>query len=125
MADYGPVRIIGRTSIQQANCPVSGEIPREADLSTQQTGAQAPSRLPRPSRHHRRPQGPRRAPFAWTQAPERLRPALPEISSMDRLRQRADFLAVANGARVNANTFTLQGRRRDDLGPIRIGFTVT
>jgi ribonuclease P protein component len=44
---------------------------------------------------------------------------------MDRLRQRADFLAVANGARVNAAAFALQGRRRDDLGPIRIGFTVT
>ena len=44
---------------------------------------------------------------------------------MDRLRQRADFLAVANGARVNTAAFTLQGRRRDDLGPIRVGFTVT
>lgn len=44
---------------------------------------------------------------------------------MDRLRQRADFLAVANGARVNVAAFTLQGRRRDDLGPIRVGFTVT
>jgi ribonuclease P protein component len=44
---------------------------------------------------------------------------------MDRLRQRADFLAVANGVRVQAPAFTLQGRRRDDLGPIRIGFTVT
>jgi ribonuclease P protein component len=44
---------------------------------------------------------------------------------MDRLRQRADFLAVANGARVNAPGFTLQGRCRDDFGPIRIGFTVT
>ena len=44
---------------------------------------------------------------------------------MERLRQRADFLAVANGARVQAPAFTLQGRRRDDLGPIRIGFTVT
>ncbi len=44
---------------------------------------------------------------------------------MDRLRQRADFLAVANGARVSAAAFTLQGRRRDDLGPIRVGFTVT
>ena len=44
---------------------------------------------------------------------------------MDRLRQRADFLAVAHGARVNAAAFTLQGRRRDDLGPIRVGFTVT
>ena len=44
---------------------------------------------------------------------------------MDRLRQRADFLAVASGARVSAAAFTLQGRRRDDLGPIRVGFTVS
>ena len=44
---------------------------------------------------------------------------------MDRLRQRADFLAVANGARVGSSAFTLQSRRRDDLGPIRVGFTVT
>ena len=44
---------------------------------------------------------------------------------MDRLRQRADFLAVANGARVNTSAFTLQGRCRDDAGPVRIGFTVT
>ena len=59
---------------------------------------------------------------------------------MDRLRQRADFVAVANGARVNSPAFVLQsldrrslgrqnlGRQnlgRDDSGPIRIGFTVT
>jgi ribonuclease P protein component len=44
---------------------------------------------------------------------------------MDRLRQRADFLAVANGARANASAFVLQSRRRDDSGPIRICFTVT
>jgi ribonuclease P protein component len=44
---------------------------------------------------------------------------------MERLRQRADFLAVADGARVNSPAFTLQGRRRDDMGPIRVGFTVT
>ena len=44
---------------------------------------------------------------------------------MDRLRQRADFLAVANGARANSAAFVVQGRRRDDDGPIRIGFTVT
>ena len=44
---------------------------------------------------------------------------------MDRLRQRADFLAVANGPRVNSAAFVLQGRRRDDQGPIRLGFTVT
>ena len=44
---------------------------------------------------------------------------------MDRLRQRADFLAVANGARISSSAFTLRSRRRDDLGPIRVGFTVT
>jgi ribonuclease P protein component len=44
---------------------------------------------------------------------------------MDRLRQRADFLAVANGARANSAAFVVQGRLRDDNGPIRIGFTVT
>ena len=44
---------------------------------------------------------------------------------MDRLRQRADFLAVANGARANSTAFVVQGRLRDDDGPVRIGFTVT
>jgi ribonuclease P protein component len=44
---------------------------------------------------------------------------------MDRLRQRADFLAVADGPRVNSAAFVLQGRRRDDQGPVRLGFTVT
>ena len=44
---------------------------------------------------------------------------------MDRLRQRADFLAVANGARANGAAFVLQSRQRDDQGPIRVGFTVT
>ncbi len=44
---------------------------------------------------------------------------------MDRLRQRADFLAVANGARAGAAAFVVQSRRRDDGGPIRVGFTVS
>ena len=44
---------------------------------------------------------------------------------MDRLRQRADFLAVADGVRANSAAFVLQSRRRDDDGPIRVGFTVT
>jgi ribonuclease P protein component len=44
---------------------------------------------------------------------------------MDRLKQRADFLAVANGTRVNSATFVLQSRCRDDGGPVRVGFTVT
>src|SRR5712672_4458321 len=44
---------------------------------------------------------------------------------MDRLRQRADFLAVANGARVNSAAFVVQSLSRNDDGPIRVGFTVT
>jgi ribonuclease P protein component len=44
---------------------------------------------------------------------------------MDRLRQRADFLAVADGVRTNSAAFVLQSRRRDDDGPVRVGFTVT
>jgi ribonuclease P protein component len=44
---------------------------------------------------------------------------------MDRLRQRADFLAVANGARTSAPAFVVQSLRRDDDGPVRVGFTVT
>jgi len=44
---------------------------------------------------------------------------------MDRLRQRADFLAVANGARASSAAFVVQSRARDDDGPIRVGFTVT
>ena len=44
---------------------------------------------------------------------------------MDRLRQRADFLAVANGLRMSAPAFAVQMRDRSDGGPIRFGFTVT
>jgi ribonuclease P protein component len=44
---------------------------------------------------------------------------------MERLRQRADFLAAADGARTSAPAFALQSRRRNDSGPIRVGFTVT
>src|SRR5258707_11550608 len=44
---------------------------------------------------------------------------------MDRLRQRADFLAVANGARASSAAFVVQSRRRDDDGPIQVGFTVS
>jgi ribonuclease P protein component len=44
---------------------------------------------------------------------------------MDRLRQRADFLAVANGERVSSTAFAVQSRARDDDGPVRVGFTVT
>ena len=44
---------------------------------------------------------------------------------MVRLKQRADFLAAASGAKVATAAFVLQGRHRDDSGPARIGFTVS
>jgi ribonuclease P protein component len=44
---------------------------------------------------------------------------------MERIRHRADFLAAAGAARAHAPAFTLQSRKRDDLGVCRVGFTVT
>ena len=44
---------------------------------------------------------------------------------MERLRQRADFLAAARGAKAPASAFVLQARERDRDGPVRIGFTVS
>jgi ribonuclease P protein component len=44
---------------------------------------------------------------------------------MERLTRRAEFLAVAAGAKVPAAAFVLQARRRDDEKPARIGFTVS
>jgi ribonuclease P protein component len=44
---------------------------------------------------------------------------------MERLRQRADFLAAAGGTKVPLVAFVLQAHRRPDGGPARCGFTVT
>ena len=44
---------------------------------------------------------------------------------MERLRQRADFLAAASGIKVPAGAFVLQMRKRTDNGPVRFGFTVS
>jgi ribonuclease P protein component len=44
---------------------------------------------------------------------------------MDRLRQRADFIAAAKGPRMARPAFVVQARSRDDDGPVRVGFTVT
>jgi ribonuclease P protein component len=44
---------------------------------------------------------------------------------MDRLRQRADFLAAAQGAKVATAAFILQSRDRGIGGPVRVGFTVS
>jgi ribonuclease P protein component len=44
---------------------------------------------------------------------------------MERLKQRADFLAAATGTKVPATAFVLQARKRADEGPVRFGFTVS
>ena len=44
---------------------------------------------------------------------------------MERLKQRADFLAAAAGVKVPAAAFILQARKRDDSLPARFGFTVS
>jgi ribonuclease P protein component len=44
---------------------------------------------------------------------------------MERLRQRADFLAAAAGIKVSAPAFLLQACKRSDDGPVRFGFTVS
>ncbi|TMJ33597.1 MAG: ribonuclease P protein component [Alphaproteobacteria bacterium] len=44
---------------------------------------------------------------------------------MERLRQRADFLAAASAMKAPTAGFVLQVRKRDDEGPLRVGFTVS
>lgn len=44
---------------------------------------------------------------------------------MERLKQRADFLAAAAGAKAPAGPFVLQARGRGDCAPSRFGFTVS
>jgi ribonuclease P protein component len=44
---------------------------------------------------------------------------------MQHLRQRADFLAAARGAKAPCAGFVLQANQREPEGPARIGFTVS
>jgi ribonuclease P protein component len=45
-------------------------------------------------------------------------------ASIERLKQRADFLAAARGTKASGSAFVLQARPRQDAGPARFGFTV-
>jgi ribonuclease P protein component len=44
---------------------------------------------------------------------------------MERLRQRADFVAASSAPRIPTAAFILQGRPRGDDGPARFGLTVS
>lgn len=48
-----------------------------------------------------------------------------EPSHVQRLKRRSEFVAAAKGGRTERSGFALQGRRREDDGPPRFGFTVT
>jgi ribonuclease P protein component len=105
----------------------SGDLKREADLSTEQARAQAPSRFPHAHGNQGRTESPVGTPQARAQAAVGLTAArtAARIASMERLRQRADFVAAASGIKVPAAAFVLQARRRRDAGPPRLGFTVS
>src|SRR5215472_18757013 len=71
------------------------KLKREADLSTEQTRTQASSRFPHAHVDQGRPQGAVGAPRARAQAALRLIAAIRAAHAfMERLRQRADFLAA-------------------------------
>jgi len=112
-------------AMRQAACRERWRDTREADLSTEQTCSQAPARLSGAHGHQRGT--PRRggSPCTGSQAAECLTAQSPRVVPMERLRQRADFLAVARGMRAAAAGFVVQARQRADLGPPRVGFTVS
>src|ERR1700690_3022018 len=96
-------------------------IHREADLSTEQACTQASSRFPHAHGDQGRTQGLVGAALARTQAAFLLTAGTQaaRIASMERLRQRADFLAAASGIKSTAVAFVLQARKRGGAGPGR------
>jgi ribonuclease P protein component len=111
----------GRTPVK-----LSGDQTREADLSTEQAGAQAPSRLPDSHGDRRRPQGSQRPSCARPEAAQRLTsPGTLTVPAVERLRKRVDFVAAAAGSKAPAAAFVLQARQRLDAGAPRVGFTVS
>jgi ribonuclease P protein component len=103
---------------------------READLSTQQARAQAPSWFSRPHGHQWRCQGDRGPPGARSQASFGLISSGPvglpvETDSMERLKKRRDFLRVQKGRRVHTGLFSVQVLQQETETVSRVGFTVS
>lgn len=51
--------------------------------------------------------------------------ATEDAPRVGRLTKRREFVAAASGRRFHSERMTVQGRLRDDDGPLRVGFTVT
>src|SRR3712207_784558 len=82
-------------------CPIRPEKCREEDVSTEQAGSQAPPRLPCAHGDQERPQGHRRSPRPWPQAPVGVSAVKDSpmrdhraASSLGRLTKRPDFVAA-------------------------------
>lgn len=91
----------------------------EADLSTEQAGAGAPSRLPRADGDTRRPQGASEPPCQGPRQAQRL-------AHIETVKARRDFLAANSARRAATPAFVLLVRQRDDASSaMRAGFTVT
>ena len=92
----------------------------EADLSAEQSGAGAASRLPRADGDGRRQGGATGTPCARPQEAVGLAPGLVTLT------RRRDFLAANAGKRAPMPGFVLLARQRDDGdATIRLGVTVT
>src|SRR4029079_11061240 len=65
-----------------------------------------------------------RPPFQGPQAAQRLTLPTQQVQ-MERLKQRADFLAAAAGITAPGAALVLQARARGDAAPPRFGFTVS
>jgi ribonuclease P protein component len=89
----------------------------EADLSTEQAGARAPSRVPCADGDAGRAQG--------SGQPPRQGPHEAERVAFTVLAARKDFVAANTGKRSATPGFVLLVRRRDDGAGVRVGFTVT
>jgi ribonuclease P protein component len=103
---------------------------READLSTQQARAQAPSWFSRTHGHQWWRQGDRSPPGTRSQAPFGLISSGPiwlpvEADSMERLKKRRDFLKVQKGRRVYTGLFSVQVLPQEIEMVSRVGFTVS
>src|SRR3982751_455946 len=94
------------------------ETRRETHLSTQQTGPQAPPRIPRPYGDEKWPESRGRAPREGSQAPDGL---------MLTLKASADFQRIAKqGRKWSGTAFIMQVLKSEDTAaPFRVGFTVT
>jgi ribonuclease P protein component len=98
----------------------------EADLSAEQSGAGAPSRLPRADGDGRWPQRDPRAPQPRPQEAVGLTTPAPATASVATIAKRRDFLAANSGKRAPMPGFVLLVRARDDGdASIRLGVTVT